>query len=75
MIWRNEGMREPTAMLPERISAAMALASVSYLFIAFQTSLAQHNCFVKNSSSAAMAMPAIFLCFVPEGKRRRVSAP
>jgi hypothetical protein len=36
MIWRSEGMREPTAMLPERISAAIALASISYLFIGSQ---------------------------------------
>src|SRR6266702_1730456 len=33
MTCRNEGMRAPTARLPERISAAIVLASASYRFI------------------------------------------
>jgi hypothetical protein len=37
-------------------------------------SLRQANCFVKKSSSAAMAVPAIFLCFVSEGKHRRATS-
>jgi hypothetical protein len=37
-------MRDPTATLPERISAAIAFASTSYLFIDFELSLRERRC-------------------------------